>query len=121
MFPVVMLLQACISAPQEPNSLPASTASPAPAVEHEMSAAHSPDGQPHPGEIVRDDQVAGSTSTSPASEIPQRIGWVQVEGSWEAVTRIVSSGQEGQRRITRYGTEGQVLDRTVQAPLRPVP
>lgn len=84
-----------------------------------MNAAHSPTGEPHPGEIVNQDEVDGRTWTSQASDVPQTIGWVQVGDVWEAVVRIEITGAPGQRRITKFGRDGQMLESTVQAPPPP--
>lgn len=81
-----------------------------------MSAAQSPSGEPHPGEIVNVDHIDGRTWTSQASEVPQTIGWVQVGDVWEAVVRIEITGAPGQRRITKLGRDGKMLESTVQAP-----
>ena len=112
----VTLLMACDAHSEGPDGQPASVF-----IGEEMGAARSPDGQRHPGEIVNEDRVTGSTSTTAAGEVPQRIGWVKVDDAWVAVVRIVATGTEGQRTISRYAADGRTLDRTVQAPPHPTP
>lgn len=84
-----------------------------------MSAAISPTGEPHPGEILHDDKVDGRSWTVKASDVPPTIGWVQVGGTWHAVVRIEISGTREQRRFTKFGRDGAWLESTVQAPPPP--
>ncbi len=81
-----------------------------------MNASLSPSGEPHPGEIVNHDAIDGRTWTSPASEVPQTIGWVRIGETWEAVVRIEISGTPELRRISKLGRDGALLESTVQAP-----
>lgn len=99
------------------GSCPCRTA--APPEEVKMKQAFSPAGDPHPGEIVHEDRVTGRTWTVRASEVPSTIAWVEVEGRFEPVVRIEITGTPDQRRITKYGRDGQMLESTVQAP--PIP
>ena len=70
----------------------------------------------HPGEIVHDDKVDGRTWTVKASEVPETIAWVDVNGVREPVVRIEITGTREQRRITKFGRDGQMLETTIQAP-----
>ncbi len=81
-----------------------------------MSQALSPAGEPHPGEILHEDRVTGRTWTARASDVPQGIAWVRVGERWEPVVRIEITGTADQRRITKYGQDGTMLESTVQAP-----
>jgi hypothetical protein len=85
--------------------------------EHTMdNGARSPAGDVHPGEIVHDDKVEGKTWTRAASEVPPSIAWVNVSGAWKPVVRIEITGTVDQRRITKFGADGQMLESTIQAP-----
>lgn len=85
------------------------------------NGAHSPAGEAHPGHIVHDDKVDGRTWTAAAADVPRTIAWVDVNGTWKAVVRIVITGTPDQRRITKFGTDGQMLETTIQAPPPPRP
>ncbi|PKN57417.1 MAG: hypothetical protein CVU56_11185 [Deltaproteobacteria bacterium HGW-Deltaproteobacteria-14] len=85
------------------------------------NASTSPDGEPHPGAIVHDDKVDGRVWTRLASEVPSGIGWVRVGDSWRPVVRIEITGTPAQRRMTKFGADGAMLESTVQAPPRPQP
>jgi hypothetical protein len=80
------------------------------------NGAHSPTGEAHPGRIVHDDKVDGRTWTVAAADVPKSIAWVDVNGTWKAVVRIEITGTPDQRRITKFGTDGQMLETTIQAP-----
>ena len=84
-----------------------------------MSGAVSPTGQPHPGEIVYEDEVEGRRWTEPAAEAPQTLAWVNVNGDWRPVVRIVSTGTVDQRHITKIGEDGAMLEVTIQSPPPP--
>lgn len=84
-----------------------------------MSAAQSPSGEPHPGEIVNVDEIEGRTWTRQASEVPPTIGWVRIGERWEAVVRIVITGTREQRRITKFSRSGEMLESTIQLPPPP--
>ena len=83
------------------------------------NGAHSPTGEPHPGQIVHDDKVEGRTYTKSAAEVPTTIAWVDVDGTWKAVVRIEITGTTAQRRITKFGVDGKMLETTIQAPPPP--
>ena len=113
------------TSPKE-GSGPGSVTDPTPQVplapepkEPTMSAATSPTGEPHPGEILHDDKVDGRTWTVKASEVPPTIGWVQTGAGWQAVVRIEISGTREQRRFTKFGLDGAMLESTIQS--RPPP
>ena len=74
----------------------------------------SPAGDQHPGEIVHDDKVDGRTWTRAASEVPVTIAWVEVDTIWEPVVRIEITGTAEQRRITKFGKDGKMLETTIQ-------
>ncbi len=84
-----------------------------------MNEATSPAGDKHPGEILYDDQVDGRQWTRQATEVPQTIAWVEMDGTWEAVIRIEITGTPGQRRISKFGKDGAFLESTVQSPPPP--
>lgn len=81
-----------------------------------MKEALSPAGDRHPGEIVHEDRIAGRTWTVHASEVPQSIAWVRVGDQWEPVLRIEITGTTEQRRITKFGRDGRMLESTIQSP-----
>jgi hypothetical protein len=83
------------------------------------NGARSPAGEAHPGQIVHDDKVDGRTWTRAAAEVPMSIAWVEVNGTWRPVVRIEITGTAAQRRITKFGTDGQMLESTIQAPPPP--
>jgi hypothetical protein len=88
------------------------------------NGAHSPAGDKHPGQILHEDKVDGRTWTRAASEVPVTIAWVQVSGAWKPVTRIEITATAEQRRFTKFGADGQMLETTIQAPpppARPAP
>jgi hypothetical protein len=85
------------------------------------NGARSPTGEAHPGQIVHDDKVDGRTWTAAAADVPRTIAWVDVNGTWKAVVRIEITGTSEQRRITKFGTDGQMLETTIQAPPAPRP
>lgn len=82
--------------------------------------AASPAGDAHPGEIVHEDKIDGRTWTRAASEVPVTIAWVEVNKVWEPVVRIEITGTAEQRRITKFGKDGKMLETTIQQP-RPAP
>jgi hypothetical protein len=85
------------------------------------NGARSPAGEAHPGQIVHDDKVDGRTWTRAAAEVPTTIAWVEVNGTWKPVVRIEITGTAAQRRITKFGADGQMLETTIQAPPPPAP
>jgi hypothetical protein len=85
------------------------------------NGARSPAGETHPGQIVHDDKADGRTWTRAAAEVPMSIAWVDVNGTWKPVVRIEITGTPAQRRLTKFGTDGQMLESTIQAPLPPAP
>jgi hypothetical protein len=85
------------------------------------NGARSPTGEPHPGQIVHEDKVDGKKWTRAAAEVPVSIAWVEVDGTWKPVLRIEITGTPDQRRITKFGTGGEMLETTIQAPPPPYP
>lgn len=81
----------------------------------------SPSGELHPGEIVFEDQTTGRTWTERAADNTETMAWVDVGGTWEAVTRVVVSGTAGYRRITKFGRDGEMLESTTQGRPRAEP
>ncbi|MEO8539971.1 MAG: hypothetical protein ABI577_09550 [bacterium] len=80
------------------------------------NGATSPSGGAHPGKVVFEDEVEGTSRTTPASELPRTIAWAEDEdGKWVAVTRIVSTGTDGRREITKFAADGRFLETTVQS------
>jgi len=86
-----------------------------------MNQTTPPDARSHPGEIVHVDRIEQRTWTVKASDVPEGIAWVVVSGRREPVVRIEITGTPQQRRITKYGLDGQVLETTIQAPVGPPP
>ena len=82
----------------------------------EMSDATSPSGDNHPGEILFEDKIEGRQWSKQAAEVPQTIAWVNVNGVWQPVTRIEITGTVQQRRISKFGKDGTLLESTIQAP-----
>jgi len=82
------------------------------------SGALSPSGAKHPGSIFNDDKVHGRTFTQKAADVPQSIAWVEVDGTWRAVVRIVVTGVADRLEITQYAADGTRLKATYQAPSR---
>lgn len=76
------------------------------------SAATSPDGQEHPRAIVFGTAGTGESHSSPATEVPQSIGWQSCGDEWVPVVRVVMTANDQDREITTYGPDGQVLART---------
>lgn len=85
------------------------------------NGARSPAGDPHPGAIVHEDKIDGRTWSRAAAEVPPTIAWVDVSGVWTPVVRIEITGTAAQRRFTKFGPAGQMLETTIQAPPRPAP
>ena len=81
-----------------------------------MSDATSPSGDNHPGEILFEDKIEGRQWSKQAAEVPQTIAWVNVNGVWQPVTRIEITGTVQQRRISKFGKDGTLLESTIQAP-----
>jgi hypothetical protein len=81
-----------------------------------MDEAISPSGDKHPGEILHEDQVDGRIWTRKATDVPQVIAWVQLEGVWQPVVRIVITGTAEKRRITKFGENDLFLESTIQSP-----
>ncbi len=77
-------------------------------------SATSPNGDIHPGTIVVEDQIDGTTSTDRADEVPETIAWVRVGDQFAAVVRIIVSGEPGARRFTKIGVDGEMLETTSQ-------
>ena len=102
---VVVLLCACSR--QGTDDAPAATR------ELSVTGELSPDAQRHPGQILHDDRLAGRRWQSPAAQAPQSVAWVQRDGKWIPVVKIVVAGSADRREITKLGPEGQVLERTV--------
>ncbi|HET9624836.1 MAG TPA: hypothetical protein VFP84_25890 [Kofleriaceae bacterium] len=121
-FAACVLALAGCHEPSPPAAAPAPTAAPAAdqppsREEHTMeNGARSPAGDVHPGEVVHDDKIEGKTWTRAAAEVPTSIAWVHVAGAWKPVTRIEITGTVDQRRITKFGADGQMLETTIQAP-----
>jgi hypothetical protein len=113
------------AAPATPQNDPKDAKDPKDPKEKTMdNGALSPAGDKHPGQILHEDKVDGRTWTRAASEVPVTIAWVQVSGAWKPVTRIEITGTAEQRRFTKYGADGQMLETTIQAPpppARPAP
>ena len=83
--------------------------------ENTMSGgAVSPSGDRHPGEIVHEDKIDGRTWTKAAHEVPVTIAWVKVSEVWEPVLRIEITGVAEQRRFTKFGAGGKMLETTIQ-------
>jgi hypothetical protein len=115
------------AAPAEPANVapaePANTATETTNEETSMTGtggAVSPAGDQHPGEIVHEDKIDGRTWTRAASEVPVTIAWVEVNKVWEPVVRIEITGTAEQRRITKFGKDGKMLESTIQQ-RRPAP
>lgn len=86
---------------------------PQPSMESQVMGGASPDGQRHPGQIVHEDQVSGRTWKTPATEVPQPIAWVEMDGKWIPVLKIVVTGSGDRREITKFGPQGETLERTL--------
>lgn len=80
-----------------------------------VTGAVSPTGEQHPGTVVNEDTVGGTTRADRASDVPQSIAWVKVHDRWVAVTRIVAVGTTERREIHQYAADGSLLQRTIQA------
>jgi hypothetical protein len=100
------------------HDAPAAPPKPKPQTQEDAmdNGARSPTGEAHPGHIIHDDKVDGRTWTAAAADVPKTIAWVDVNGTWKAVVRIEITGSPEQRRITKFGTDGQMLETTIQAP-----
>jgi hypothetical protein len=80
---------------------------------HGVTGAVSPTGEQHPGTIVNEDTVGGTTRAHRASDVPQSIAWVKVHDRWIAVTRIVAVGTTARREIHQYAADGSLLQSTL--------
>ena len=65
---------------------------------------------------ANNDKVEGRSWTKRAEEVPPTIAWVKVEQTWVPVVRIEITGTAERREITKFGPDGRVLERTIQAP-----
>lgn len=72
----------------------------------------------HPGTIVFVDEAAGTEHSRAASEVPETIAWVVVDGDSWPVTRVVARMAGKQRVLRSYGVDGRLLSSTVQVPRR---
>ena len=81
-----------------------------------MSGITSPSGDKHCGEILFEDRIDGRKWTEQATEVPQSIAWVDINGVWQPVVRIEMTGTVQQRRISKFAKDGTWLETTVQAP-----
>lgn len=80
-----------------------------------MSAQQDP--QIHPGTIHFVDQDTGEGRDQAIVGIPETIAWgTNAEGARVPVVRIVSHMRGAQRVIESYGSDGALLQRTVQSP-----
>ena len=81
------------------------------------TAATSPAGTAHPGTIVSVNHTTGEQTSQRADQVPQSIGWVNVDEEWKAVIRIeaVGGAGAGPLHLTRFGADG-LLDTISQAP-----
>lgn len=77
-------------------------------------SATSPNGDIHPGTIIIEDQIDGTTETERAEEVPETIAWVHDGDRFAAVVRIIVSGEPGARRMTKIGEDGEMLETTTQ-------
>jgi len=68
----------------------------------------------HPGEILFDDLVDNRKWVEQADEVPETIAWVNLDGKTYPVVRIEITGTPEQRRITKFGEDGQMLETTLQ-------
>lgn len=111
-----LIILACVAVSQYP-SLSGSPITEASSSEiSDMTGITSPSGTPHPGQILFEDQIEQRQWTKSADEVPETMAWVDVEGIWYAVTRIEITGTVEQRRMTKYGQDGEFLETTIQAP-----
>ena len=69
----------------------------------------------HPGKITFvDGNTQEITREADASEVPFSIAFVEVDGCYQPVVQIVAFTSEDRRIIRQYGTNGQLLNSTVQ-------
>jgi hypothetical protein len=78
-----------------------------PRAESAVTGAVSPAGDRHPGRILQVDKVDGRTWTDDAAAVPQSIAWVERNGKWIPVIKIVVTGDAERREITRFGPKGE--------------
>jgi hypothetical protein len=74
--------------------------------------AQSPAGDPHPGEIVYENNVENRVYSKRATEVPVAIAWVKLADTWVPVVKIVITGAGRWREMTSLGPDGQFLSRT---------
>jgi hypothetical protein len=72
----------------------------------------------HPGTIVFVDEERGTEDTREASGVPDTIKFVQVDGAWIPVMRVVAHKRDGRLVIRSYDGEGSLLSTTIQEPPR---
>jgi hypothetical protein len=79
----------------------------------EMNGAVSPAGDRHPGEIVFEDRSDGRRWTERADENDQTIAWVESDGAWRPVVRVVLAKAERFMEITKFGPNDEPLEHTI--------
>jgi hypothetical protein len=72
--------------------------------------------EPHPGEVVMEDDVAGTLRRVAADSLPESMTFVEVDGARVPVVRILTTG-DGELRIVRsFDATGRELARVVAGP-----
>jgi hypothetical protein len=79
----------------------------------DMNGASSPAGDRHPGEIVFEDSSDGRRWTEKADDNEQSVAWVEADGAWRPVVRVVLGRAEGFKEITKYGPNDEPLEHTI--------
>ena len=78
-----------------------------------MNGASSPAGDSHPGEIVFEDRRDGRRWTEKADDNDQAVAWVEANGAWRPVVRVVLAKAEGFMEITKFGPNDEPLEHTI--------
>jgi len=78
-----------------------------------MTGTTSPAGDRHPGEIVFEDRSDGRSWTEKADDNSQDMAWVEADGAWRPVVRVVLGKADAFMEITKYGPENEPLEHTI--------
>ena len=81
-----------------------------------MTAATSPSGEAHPGQIENIDKIENKTWVEQASDVPQSIGWVRTNDVWVPVVRIEITRSDLRIEVTKFGKNRTLLETTVSSP-----
>ena len=67
----------------------------------------------HPGTIVFEDEVRGTSEEKDASSVPETVAFAEVDGELVPVVKVVMSQQGDEIAIRSYGADGALLTSTI--------